>query len=94
MRIPARDAPDNDLDGDRPMDEEYLNYADQEPLHLPTPTGVLGPMAQFLLDIPDFEQSMQRALDALPIPTQGPLPDGISIHEAIQVSRVNCTCPL
>ncbi len=57
----------------------------------------MGPMAQFLSDMPDFlegiEESLQRALDALPIPTPGP-PDGISILEAIQVSRVNSTCPL
>ncbi len=43
MRNPARDAPDNDLDDDRPMDEdEHLDYADQEPLHLPTPTVLVG----------------------------------------------------
>ena len=99
MRNPARDAPDNELDDDCSMDEdERLDYADQQPLHLPTPTGVFGPMAQFLSDMPDFlegiEESLQRALDALPIPTPGPPPDGINIHEAIQVSRVNRTCPL
>jgi hypothetical protein len=49
VRNPAREAPDNDLDDDRPMDEdERVNYADQQPLHHSTPTGVLGPMAQFL----------------------------------------------
>jgi hypothetical protein len=44
-------------------------------------------MAQFLSDMPDFmkfiDESLHRALDALLIPTPGPLPDGISIHEAI-----------
>ena len=99
MRNPARDAPDNELDDDCSMDEdERLDYADQQPLHLPTSTGVFGPMAQFLSDMPDFlegiEESLQRALDALPIPTPGPPPDGINILEAIQVSRVNRTCPL
>ena len=99
MRNPARDAPDNELDDDCSMDEdERLDHADQQPLHLPTPTGVLGPMAQFLSDMPDFlegiEESLQRALDALHIPTPGPPPDGINILEAIQVSRVNRTCPL
>ncbi len=58
----------------------------------------VGPMAQFLSDMPDFlegiEESLQRALDALPISTPGPPPDGISILEGIQVSRVNSTCPL
>ena len=99
MRNPARDAPDNELDDDCSMDEdERLDYADQQPLHLPTPTGVFGPMEQFLSDMSDFlegiEESLQRALDALPIPTPGPPPDGINILEAIQVSRVNRTCPL
>ncbi len=99
MRLPACNAPDNNLDDDRPMGEdEHLNYGDQEPLHLPTLTGVLGPTTQFLSDMPDFlegiEECLHRALDTLPIPTPGPPPDGISIHEAIQVSRVNSTCPL
>ena len=99
MHNPARDAPDNELDDDCSMDEdERLDHADQQPLHLPTPTGVFGPMAQFLSDMPDFlegiEERLQRALDALPIPTPGPPPDGINILEAIQVSRVNRTCPL
>jgi hypothetical protein len=81
------------------MDEdEHLNYADQQPLHLPTPTGVLGLMVQFLSDMPDFlegiEESLQRALDVLLIPIPGPPPDGIGVLEAIQVSRVNSTCPL
>ena len=81
------------------MDEdERLDYTVQQPLHLPTPTGVLGPMAQFLSDMPDFlegiEESLQRALDALPFPTPGQPPDDISILEAIQVSIFNSTCPL
>ncbi len=43
MCNPAQDAPNNDLDDDRPMDEdERLDYTDQQPLHLPTPTGVCG----------------------------------------------------
>jgi hypothetical protein len=36
------------LDDDCPMDKnEGLDYADQEPLPFPTPTGVLGPIPQF-----------------------------------------------
>jgi hypothetical protein len=54
-------------------------------------------MSQFLKDMPDFmegvEESLKRALDAIPVPTPGPPPDGISIHEAIQVSSVNSTYP-
>ncbi len=43
MHNPAQDAPDNDLDDDRPMDEaELLDYMDQQPSNLPTPTGVRG----------------------------------------------------
>jgi hypothetical protein len=55
------------------------DYVDHQLLHHPTATGALGPMAQFLSDMPDFlegiEESLQRALDALPIPTPGPPPD-------------------
>ncbi len=45
----------NDLDDYYSMDEdEHLDVADQEPLPFPTLTGVQRPMAQFLLDIPNF----------------------------------------
>ena len=48
-RPPACQDTDNDLDDERPMDEdECLDYADQEPLPFPTSTGELGLMAQFL----------------------------------------------
>jgi hypothetical protein len=53
---------------------------------------------RILDDVPDFMQgikeSLQRALDALHVPTPGPSPDGISTHEAIQVSSVNSTSKL
>ena len=53
-----------DLDADRPMDQdELLDYADQGSLPFPTTTAVQGLLAQFLLDMPDFEESLQRALD-------------------------------
>jgi hypothetical protein len=59
-----------------PKDEdERLDYADQEPLPFPTSssTGELGPIAQFLLVMPDFmegiEECLQRALDSLPVLT-------------------------
>ncbi len=43
MSNPAQGAHDNDLDNDCPMDEdELLDYTDQQPLHLPTLTGVRG----------------------------------------------------
>jgi hypothetical protein len=86
---PSQD-PDNDLDDEHPIDEdECFDIADQEPLPSPTLTGVLGPIAQFLLDMSDFmegvKESLQRALqfDALAVSTPGPPPHGISIHEAI-----------
>jgi hypothetical protein len=45
-------------------------------------------------DVPDLiadmlvKISLHRALDAPQIPTPGPPPDGISIHEAIQVCSI------
>ena len=48
-RPPACQDTDNDLDDERPMDEdECLDYADQEPLPFPTSTGELGLMEQLL----------------------------------------------
>ncbi len=98
-RPPACQDPYNDLDDEHratPKDEdEHLDYADQENLPFPISTGELGPMAQFLSEMLDFmegiEESLQRALDSLPVPTPSPPPDGISILEAIliQVSSVN-----
>ena len=90
---------DNDLDADRPMDQdELLDYADQGPLQSPTATAVPGPLAQFLSNMPDFmdgiKESLQMALNSIPFPTPGPSPDGISIHEAIRVSSVNSTFQL
>ena len=44
----ASQALDNDLDADRPMDQdELLDYADHGPLQSPTVTAVQGPRAQF-----------------------------------------------
>ena len=49
LRPHASQAFDNDLDADRPMDQdELLDYADQGPLPSPTATAVPGPLAQFL----------------------------------------------
>ena len=95
----ASQAFDNDLDADRPMDQdELLDCADQGPLQSPTATALPGPLALFLSNMPDFmeviEESLQRALNSLPVPTPDPSPDGISIHEAIRVSSVNSTSQL
>ena len=99
LRPHASQAFDNDLDADRPMDQdELLECADQGLLQSPTATAVQGPLALFLSNMPDFmegiEESLQRALHSLPVPTPGPSPDGISIHEVIQVSSVNSTSQL
>ncbi len=59
-RPPARQDPDsNDFDDEHPMDEdERLDYADQEPFPFPTSTGELGPMAQFLSEMPDIMEGI------------------------------------
>ena len=93
LRPHASQAFDNDLDADRPMDQdELLDFADQGPLPSPTSTAVPGPLAQFLLNMPDFMEGIEES--SLPVPRPGPSPDGISIHEAIQVSSVNSTSQL
>ena len=94
LRLHASQAFYNDLDADCPMDQdELLDYADQGQLPSPTATAVPGPLALFLSNMPDFmeviEEILQRALNSLPVPTPGPSPDGISIHEAIQVSSLS-----
>ena len=49
LRPHASQAFDNDLDADRPMDQdELLDYADQGQLQSPTATEVPGPLAQIL----------------------------------------------
>ena len=59
-----RQASYNDSDADRQKDQDELHdYADQGPLPFPTVTAVQGPLEQFLSDMPDFEESLQRALD-------------------------------
>jgi hypothetical protein len=56
---PACQDPNNDLDDEHPMDEdERLDYADQEPFPFPTSTGELGPMAQFLMEMPDIMEGI------------------------------------
>ncbi len=53
VRPPASQDLDNDLDDEHQMDEdECLDYDDQEPFPFPTSTGELGPMAQFLSEMP------------------------------------------
>jgi hypothetical protein len=55
VRPPASQDPDNDLDDEHPMDEdERLDNADLEPFPFPASTGKLGPMVQFLWEMPDI----------------------------------------
>ncbi len=58
---------------------------------LPTYTGDLGLNATFLSDMLDWikgiEGDLMKASDKLPVPAHCLSPAGISIQEAIQVSR-------
>jgi hypothetical protein len=79
------------------MDEDYRrDYANQDP---PSPSchgdghhAASGPMAKFVSGFPVWMSGIGVALlkagDDLPVPAQVPPPDGISIHEAIQVSAI------
>ena len=95
VRPPASPDADNNSDNSRTMDEDdRRDYADQDP---PSPSchgdghhAASGPMAKFLSAFPDWmsciEDALLKAIDDLPVPAQVPPPDGIGIHEAIQVS--------
>jgi hypothetical protein len=102
MRPDAHQDTNNNSDDCRETDDvERRDFVDQDP---PSPTchetGDLGPMQKslFLCDVPDWingiEDDLLKALDDLPVPAQGPTPDGINIHDAIQVSSVNKAAPL
>ena len=94
---PASPGADNNSDDSRTMDEDdRRDYADQDP---PSPSchgsghhAASGPMAKFLSAFPDWmsgiEDALLKAVDDLPVPAQVPPPDGISIHETIQVSAI------
>jgi hypothetical protein len=96
---PCRDQDNNQNDsdsnrsGDREMDADDLrDYADQHPSIHPTSSADLGTYARFLQSMPDYfdmtQEVFTRAVDALPGPSLGPPPPGISIHEAIQASYI------
>jgi hypothetical protein len=94
---PASPDADYNSDDSRTMDEDdHSDYTDQDP---PSPSchgdghhAASGPMAKFLSGFPDWmsgiEDAMLKAVDDLPVPAQVPPPDGISIHETIQVSAI------
>ena len=99
VRHPASPDADNNSDDSRTMDEDdHSDYTDQDP---PSPSchgdghhAASGPMAKFLSGFPDWMSCIEDALlkavtvDDLPVPAQVPPPDGIGIHEAIQVSAI------
>jgi hypothetical protein len=73
------------------MDADDLrDYRDQHPSIHPTSSADLGTYARFLQGMPDFSDMTQevftRAVDALLLPSSGPPPPDISIHESIQAS--------
>ena len=76
LRPHASQAFDNDLDADRPMDQdELLDYADQGPLPSPTAIAVPGPLAQFLSNMPDFMEGIEKVC-------RGPLILFLFLHQA------------
>ncbi len=91
VRPPASPDADNNSDNSRTMDEDdRRDFADQDP---PSPSchgdghhAASGPMAKFLSAFPDWMGALLKAVDDLPVAAQVSQPDGIGIHEAIQVS--------
>jgi hypothetical protein len=75
-RPPAHQDLDNDLLDERPMDkDDCLDYADQEPLPFPASTGELGPMAQFLSEMPYVIEGIEKVC-------RGPLIHFLFLHQA------------
>jgi hypothetical protein len=66
--------------------DEMRDYEDQDPHIPPGSTAKLGPYASFLQNLPDYndmtQEEFDKAFEALPLPTPGPSPPGISIHAA------------
>ncbi len=93
---PACQDDEDDPDGNSKMDDvDSSDFMDQG-LQSLTCTGDLGLMVTFLSEVPDWTNWIEdnlppvlKALDDLLVPIQDLPPDGINIHEAIQVSSVN-----
>ena len=73
------------------MDTNDLrDYLDQDMLP-PQHASAAGPYARFLADMPDWinmtQQEYIKSWEALPLPAVGHIPPGISLEQAIQVSK-------
>ncbi len=73
--------------------DEMRDCEDQDP-HIPqTSTANLGPCARFPQNLPDYndmtQEEFDQAFEALPLPTAGPSPPGISIHAEIEASSTH-----
>jgi hypothetical protein len=51
--------------------------------------GLQDPLARFLSTVPDWsvldKVALENAIKGLPVPVVGPIPPGISVHDAIKV---------
>ena len=70
--------------------DEMRDFEDQDPHRPLTSSANLGPYARFLQNLPDLinmtQEEYNKAFQALPLPTPGPSPQGMSIHAAIEAS--------
>jgi hypothetical protein len=71
--------------------DDNRDFMDQDIPAGQFPTVNPGPIHQFLSGIPDWLnfnlEDLNRALESLPIPLKGPIPQGISLQEAIEVKQ-------
>ena len=82
----AGDNPHWNSDDERDFQDQQ--YSPPSPMsHYP---GSLNPLVSFLSHIPDWnsfdKSALDHALQGLPVPITGPVPQGISLQEAIKVS--------
>ena len=84
--------PSSDSNEDREMDfDDHRDFMDQDDPAVQFPTVDPGPIHQFLSGFPDWlnfnPEDLDRALESLPMPLQGPSPPGISLQDAIEVNN-------
>ena len=90
---PHPSAPPSDAGHNPPWDsDDERDFAEQDyspPSPMSHYPGSLNPFLQFLSHIPDWnsfdKSALDRALEGLPVPMPGPVPRGMSLHEAINV---------
>jgi hypothetical protein len=70
---------------------DLSDYMDQDISAGQFPTADSGPIAQFLTEVPDWmnmtQEDLNLALDSLPNSLKGPISPGMSLQEAIQVTK-------